>query len=313
MSVPPAFTPAQKRRFAGLRKQLIAACQVLDVESGKIIARDLKGLLLPTGHQIKYYEMLMHLCEALINKEEFATATGFLDVIVTNTNKSTKLYQEANVLLGICKIHNVNLDEAEICINRAFSSKAIKNTEAREIFLKNVTERLEEEALLTAFTSKKNNISSDQILEEVQYNCINNTSELDLIEKTGRAVPNSAIDFMTNVNRMAKRQLDYQERLMLPPPPGSKEYIKIGKRVLGILSRKVGPYICAPNCKFQRTVKTFEKPECIVSFVVAELSSQGIGATCLVCLSTIIVRSGLKAFCSKWNLSGIMRNRYKKL
>lgn len=313
MSAPPAFTTVQKRRFGDLKKQLIAACRVADVESGKVIVRDLKTLLLPTGHNIKYYEMLMHLCEALIAKEECETAETFLEPIVANTNDNTRLYQEANVLLAICKIHLVKLDEAEKCIRRAFLSKAIKDYESRKSFLKAVSERLEEEALLTAYRSRSVIKYSEGILKEVEKRCVSNASERELLEEAGRLVPNSAIDFMSNINNMARRQLVYQEQKMLPPPPGNQEYIKIGKRVLGVFSRKVWPFICAPNCKLQKTVNQVERPEYLLPLIAAELAGQGLGATMLICLLTIVIRQGWKAYCKKWESKGLMCNRYKRI
>ncbi|MEF2229292.1 MAG: hypothetical protein V3571_00030 [Pseudodesulfovibrio sp.] len=313
MSTPPALTAAQKRRFTGLKKQLIEACQELDTKGGKVIARDLKNLLLPTGHQKKYYEMLLHLCDALIVKEECDTAESFLDAIITNSNSNTRLYQEANVLMAICKIHLLKLGEAEFCIKNAFGSKAIKSNDTRKRFLEIVTQRLEEEALLTSFRSSDAGLSSGQVLKKVEEYCTSNVSEDGLFEDAGKSVPNSAIDFMSNINEMAKRQLAYSEQLMLPPPPGNKEFIKIGKRVFGVISRKVWPFICSKNCKVQQTIKVLEAPECIISCMVAELSSQGIGTTIVAVVSTLVIRQSLKAYCTKWSPKGLMGYRYKRL
>ncbi len=121
MGRPPALTDIQKRRLKDLKLDLDIACSVGDVAGGKTIVNELRILLTDTGHHTKYYEFLILYSEMLILKQEFATANKLLIHVTARTNKNTRICQEANLILAICKLHTNELDAAECFLREALN------------------------------------------------------------------------------------------------------------------------------------------------------------------------------------------------
>lgn len=315
MKKPPALTSTQKYRFHILRQQLFDSCRIGDIENGKKITSDIKQLLLKTGHNMKYYEMLLHYCEILALKKHHKEAISLLSTIVKKTSENTRTYQESNILIAICFVHTHELEKAQMHLKYALDSTAIKNEDRRIDFIKRISERFEEESLLASFGSTSIQIDFNSLIKDIEAHCINNTSENELLESIGKSIPPRSIDFMKRVHDMAKNQLTHQERLMLPPPTGEHEFIKIGKRVFDAFSRRIWLSLCPEESKLRKSIDNIHDPFLVAGAILAEMASQGFSIpknTILTCATTYILKITINSYCNKYTPKSIMDYRHKR-
>lgn len=315
MKRPAALSESHNRRFQTLKKQLLTACAIGDVSGGKLVARDLKNLLLPTGHHTKYYEMLLNLCEMLILKNEYGIANGYLERIVSTTKENTRLFQEASFLLAIGKMHSHDLDGAEKNLRASLHSTAIKDPNRRKEFLRRISKRFEEESLITSLGTGDASIDIDKVIAQVEKNFVSNISDDEIMGEIGRVVPQQALEFVKRMSDMANRQLTHHERKMLPPPPASKDIIRIGQTTFAALSRRLWLSICPPESKFQMALDAAQDPKTIVIGIVTELTSQGFGfpvTMALAGISTYLLKITINGYCTKFQPTPIMKHRYER-
>ncbi|NJB66782.1 hypothetical protein GGQ74_000422 [Desulfobaculum xiamenense] len=315
MKRPSALNQTQKARYTNLRAQMIKACQIGDTESGKIILHEIRSILLPTGHHMKYYEMMLFLSETLILKKEYKTAECFLLRITESTSKTTRTFQEANILLSICNLHLHNLLSAQSHLSIAINSCAIKNVELRKSFLEDISQRFKEESLLASLGSEAREPTTKEIIEGVQKNFMSNASDHDILQQIGRSIPHKSIEFMEQIYEMAKNQLPFNEQKMLPPPPDPKDTVKIGKIFINAIIKRLWPAICPPKCKFQQGLSKIQDPSNIATYLIAEFSSKGITLPTITITTgviTYIIKYTVNGFCKRHHPTTIMGLRHKR-
>lgn len=308
-----ALTSSQKRSLKKLKQKLNFACSLGDVEGGKKIVNELRLLLTPTGHKVKYYEMLLYFSEMIILKEELATANKLLTHVATNTNENTRINQEANLILAICKLHMHDLVAAENFLRKALNSKAIKDVARRKIFLKSVSRRFEEEALIVSFGVEQTKLDVDAIIIDVQNKFMSNCSNSELIEQVGRSVPPESIDFARNIYEMAKKQLPCNERKMLSPPSRIHDYSDIGAKVFSGVSRRIWLSLCLPNSRVQKTLSEIDDMTLIVKRVISEINHLKFKIMPIIaCVTAIIIKNTVNGYCKKYKPVSVMDARYRR-
>ncbi|MES9996567.1 hypothetical protein [Desulfovibrio aminophilus] len=315
MKRPPSLTESQKNRFGVLRQQLFDACIQGDTDSSKTIMFDLKNLLLPTGHHTKYYEVLLYHCELLIFKKDYRSADKFLTAIIRNTDSNTRLFQESSILLSIAKLHLSELNAAEEHLRAALLSKAITNIDRRRQFIKRISERFEEESLLASLGSKAFNFNADDIINEVQQNCMANTSDEQLFENIGKSIPAHSIEFMQRIHTMAKNQLTHNERYMLPPAPGAQDFICLGKRIFSGISRRIWAKICLDDSTVKKILDAAHNPYTISTIILTEIVNLEIGHMITLISASIItyiIRKRIDVYCKNLKPDSIMSQRYTR-
>jgi len=315
MKRPPSLTESQKKRFGILRKQLFDAYIQGDTDGSKKIIFDLKTLLLPTGHHTKYYEVLLCHCELLIFKNDHRSADKFLTAITRNTNTNTRLFQESSILLSIAKLHLNELHAAEEHLRAALHSTAITNADRRRQFLKRISERFEEESLLISFGNSSFTFDADTIINEVQQNCMSNISDNQLLEKIGKVIPQKSIEFMHRIHDMAKNQLNYDDKIMLPPPTDAHDFTALGKRVFDGISRRIWIELCVEGSPVKRALRFLQNPCTIATAILTEIASHGFGIpvnTMLASIVTFILRKTINVYCESCKPESIMEQRYKR-
>lgn len=315
MKKPPALTTIQKNRLSRLRPQMMKACRRGDVESAYTVLKDIKALLLKTGHHTKYREITLSLCELLIMKREYKRAASLLRPIIENVSEKTRLYQEACFLLAVCLLHMNRVDRSIKLLKRSLDSKAIKNPVKRKQFVEEVARRFEEETLILTYEADSSSINVNDVRMIVQQLFQANVTDYELLEIMGQHVPPSSVEYMRRIAELAQNQISYEERKALPPPPGSKDCYEIGERVAGGLSKRIWFFLCNENGGVQKTLECLQGPDKIIEAIVHELAGQGITAAVkiIACLCAIVIRHSLHRYCEKYRPTRIMGQRGKKL
>lgn len=313
MARPPALTKVQKRRLKDLRNQLDMACSVGDTAGGKIIVNELRVLLTRTGHHTKYYEILLHFSEMLLLKNEFESANRLLMRVATKTSDNTRLNQEANLLLSICRLHTNDLSASEVFLRKSLNSRAIKDVYRRKEFLKYVSRRFEEEALIVSFGTQVQEFNVDEIIEDIQKKFMENLSEEELLTEIGRSIPPSSVDFSKRIHEMAKRQLSYSEQKMLPPPSTPSDLHELGERAFSGISRRIWIKLCPPDCKVQKALNEIQDFTTFSKQVLDEIKELNFKMMpVLACFATIIFKKTLNGYCNKCKPGAVMKKRYKR-
>ncbi len=312
MHKPDAMSVEQKRAFVELKSRLNIACNNGDIINGSTIVQQIRELLLPTGHHTKYREILLRFCEILILNREYNKANHYLDSIVQNVHYNTRLFQEANVLLAISKMHTNNLNESERYIKNALDSKAITNRIRREKFIKFIGEFLEEESLITSFEWRRIDTNEDEIIIKINENFARNYTEEELLDGIGRIAPKQSIDFMHRMNDMAQRQLTYEEKKMLPPPPNSNETKIIGTRIYNALMNRLYLTLCKKDSSTQKILSTITNPDSIIATIIRETITFIHPPTGVIAnIATIVIKQGINNYCKNKKHSFVMNHRYK--
>jgi hypothetical protein len=196
-----------------------------------------------------------------------------------------------------------------------YSDEPIKDPDRRKDFLKRISKRFEEESLVASFGAGEIHIDIDSIISQVETNFISNKSSEELLGDIGRVVPQQSLDFVKRMSDMANRQLTHLEQKMLPPPPESKDIIRIGQTTFAALSRRLWIAICPPESKFQKALDSAQDPKTIVLGIVTELASQGFGfpvTMLLAGISTYVLKMTVNGYCKKFEPTPIMKHRYQR-
>ncbi|GFM32010.1 hypothetical protein [Desulfovibrio subterraneus] len=315
MSRPPALTEQQKIRLKILKAQLFDSCRKKDRDGAISILNDLRGLLLNTNHHTKYYEMLLVYCELLINTDNSDQAIKILNKVSTKTSSKTRINQESFILKSIAHLHLHEYEDFNKCIKIVFDSTAIKDTKRREEFIKFIGKRLEEECLIISLKSEQyHKIDTDKILSELETVFRKNLSDVDILAGIGKSLPPKTIDFISNINNLARMQLVGAEKLMLPPPPQENEERKLGERLLNSISRRTWLTLCEKNSKCKYIIDTLGNPGTAISTIAYNIFSTApiLGAQTIACLTAVILKQGIDKYCKSYKPQLLMQVRYSK-
>lgn len=309
MPRPPRLTDAQKRRLPELKKQLFESCVMGNIKDSKIAIAAIRELLLKSGHRTKYYELLLHYCELLITTNHSKIAIKPLKVIKSNVSSATRIFQEANLFLAFCYIHEHDNENCSIALKAAFESTAIKNQKRREQFLTEAGERLEEEALLASLPHK-NALSSEKETSDNLYKIFqSNPSEDQILSSLGNSVPEQSIHYMEHINDLAKKQLTHNEKKMLPSTATYKNHKGLANKVLRAIASRAYPYLCkGKGAKYRLP----DNPAILVPIIVELAHEISLTASMATYFAAFVVSKRIDKFCESYKPQPLMSKRYSR-
>lgn len=247
MQSPPALTDVQKRRLATLEPALREAVYAANYEAAKAIAADLQSVLRSSGHETRLMRCKVWLFEAALNAGELQIADAGLHGVCSKTASSTRIHLEALALRAVCQIRLGKLAEAEILIERAIASKAIRDPAKRRKFVQSITHRFQLEGYLFAARGHITGFLDPQEVDAEAILAVRTKTDDELYTELAVALPHSVIEATLRLDRAVRLRLTYDEMQLLPSPMSLKRQRDQGKTFFESLKFVVWKSLCDPK------------------------------------------------------------------
>ncbi|WP_152033796.1 hypothetical protein [Paracidovorax avenae] len=317
MPSPPALTEAQKRRLATLEPALRKAVYVADYEAAKAIATDLQDILRSSGHETRLMRCKVWLFEAALNAGELQIADAGLQGVCAKTASSTRIHLEAISLRAICQIRLGKLTEAERLIERAITSKAIRDLAKRRKFIQSISHRFQLEGYLFAARGQFSGYLDPKEVDAEAIQAVRTKSDDELYSEIAIALPRSVIEATLRIDRATRLKLTYDEVLILPSPAALERRKDQGKTFFQSLKLVVWKSLCDPKSEiyqawFTNGISHFFSKKYYAIVVTSALVDLGLAAKAIAVPATaLLMKVGIEVYCERYRPGEILDERAK--
>jgi hypothetical protein len=307
------LTSSQKVRLRRLEPRLRASVNRGDYDLAKRIVVDIQSVLRPTGHETRLMQAKIWVFEAAMEAGRLEIAVQGLSGVRQKVARRTRLFLEATALLAICYIRQRNLDAAaplmqEVLTNDAFISSPLRRREFRG----RVVQRFDEEGALSAMIGRFAESMDANEVHEQAVDLVRSAPEDEIFARVGDALPADVVDFVKQVDDLARRLLPKGEVRYLPPPRHLLEKDVLGRTAVGAVRRVLWRALCDPDSDLHRMWfakgmgVVFSKPY-IATAVTAALAGGGIGLKALaVSAAAFALKFGIEVFCVRFGPTPVM-------
>lgn len=317
MPTPPPLTDVQKRRLATLEPALREAVYTANYEAAKAIAADLQSVLRSSGHETRLMRCKVWLFEAALNAGELRIADAGLYGVCMKTASTTRIHLEALSLRAVCQIRLGKLSEAESLIERAITSKAIREPAKRQKFVQSISHRFQLEGYLFAAKGQCSGTLDPHEVDTEAIHAVRTKSDDELYSELAAALPRSVIEATLRIDRAARLRLTYDELLLLPSPEALKRQKDQGKTFFQSLKLVVWKSLCDPKSDiyqawFTNGISNFFSKKYYAVVVSTALVDLGLAAKAIAVPATaLLMKLGIEVYCERYRPGEILDERAK--
>lgn len=177
--------------------------------------------------------------ECLLDAGKTLEAKRFFESIRECSNNNTRVYIEATTFLGICYLRAKEYDAAKELFRFVIkSARTIKSTASRVQYYKRLESRIQDECILSQLIGGDvPDFDVKEIHDEAVKLIQQNTSEDELLEYVGNALPNSVQSTVDDITDFSRKQLSHADRRRLASPSKETSKKELGKRAVAVIKR----------------------------------------------------------------------------
>jgi hypothetical protein len=202
---PPKLTEKQLERLHHLEPLLKDSARRGDYDSAQRLGIDIQNILRPTGHETRLMQAKLWVFEAALQAERLDVAIPGITGVRQKTAKNTRINLEATSLLAICFLRQKALGKAEPLIKEVLESRNIRSEDSRRRFLHMMVSRFEEEGLLATLMGQYPEELDPKEIQSLAAEAVRTSNEDEIFCEIGKALPPASVDFLLQVDRLAKR------------------------------------------------------------------------------------------------------------
>jgi hypothetical protein len=319
MPRPPILTKDQKQRLHALEPALRKAARVGDYPTAQRITREIQTLLRQSGYETRLMQAKAWLFEAAMEAGDPDTARlGFIG-IRKKTQRGTRIYLEATVLLAICHLRMNRLDLAEPLIAETLKREKNIGSEARRRrFIRNVVKRFEEEGALASLKGCGHEPLDPTELQSEAGEMIRASTEDQILANLGRSLPKQTVAYILKIDEFSRGQLSSAEVRYLPLPEELVKHSELGRTVFSSMRRIFYRSLCDPESDvykawFNHGLMMVLDKRYLAIAVSTALAGMSIGIKALgVSATALLIKYGIEVFCDRFKPSGVMELRVNK-
>jgi hypothetical protein len=312
---PPKLTSEQLERLHLLEPRLRAAALHGDYESAQQLALDIQNILRLTGHEARLQQAKAWAFEAAMEAGRLDIAEpGFIG-IRRKVSPGSRLHLEATTLLAICYLRQKKLEKAGPLISEALNSRNIRSESARRRFLRQAVARFEEEGLLSALTTRREESLDAEEIQNLAAELVRTKNEDEIFSDIGRALPPESVAFLLKVDTMAKRGLSHKEVLYLPGEAQILEKAELGRTTFRSAKRVLWNSLCNPESDiykawFASGLNCVLNRKYLGAAIAASLVNLGLGIKALaVSFVALVMKFGIEVYCDRFRPDFVMETR----
>lgn len=238
----------QKQRLSLLEPQLRDALLKQDHQTAEQTVGAIQELLRETGHETRLMYSKLLLFEAYMEAGHLEWARSGLIGIRSKVSEKTRLYLEATALLAICEIRRRDLHAATPHMRWVLSNNTgIQSRTRRFTFQRQMVERFNQEAIIAGLSQRGNEgIDLDDVRRKAEE-AIQNKTDDEMFADLGRNIPTPVLRFITEVDRLSRKQLPSADVKQLPPAPELQAPAELGRTVFSSVQRVIWRTLCNPE------------------------------------------------------------------
>ena len=320
MSKPEKIPQQEIEKIQRLEKVILESASAGNLKKAKNALNQMKPILNRYHHQARLLQSYLVLYEGALEIWDLELAKRGFEFVRREANKKTRLYLEATFLLAIAHLREQNLFSAEPLIYEVFNNEHLVSSEKqREIFIKEVVERFDQEGAITALAKiYQENLPELEIHSKAMELLRDGMNEDDLEIHLGKSVPQAVKDFMFRVDQLSRKALPPGDLLYLPAPREVIKNQKVGNLVFFATKRRLYKYLCDENSEvYQVWFHDGLDAICSKSYVASAVLSAmadlkiGVGAVA-VGITSLAIKQGLHKFCETNKPQSFMSLRKNK-
>lgn len=243
----------QKARLRNLEKRLQEAVRASEPTRAAEIAAEIQVLF---GDDRRHHRLLrdkLWAFEAALDANDLDYAESGFDGTRQLAGPQTRLFLEATILLGVCKLRQKNVADAKRLIREVITKiNNIPSDRTRQQFQKRVIERVEEECVLVELVGRNEGELVPQEIHEKAVLLIQKNNEDEIYSFIGNAIPSSGILLLKDVRDYSILLLPPPDRKLLPAAREAEMPRNIGKRVFAVLRRIAWKTFCKPDSELYK-------------------------------------------------------------
>lgn len=310
----------QIEKIQRLEKSLLDFSSAGNLEKAKIVLDEMKPILNRYHHKARLLQAYLVLYEGALEIWNLDIAKRGFDFVRKEANKKTRIYLEATFLLAIAHLREQDLFSAEPLIFEVFNNEHLVSSEIqREIFIKEVIERFDQEGAITALSKTYHEALPElEIHKKAMELLREGMNEDDLETHLGKTIPKAVKDFILRVDMLSRKALPSGDRLLLPSPYDTIKNQKVGSLVFLATKRRLYKYLCDTNSEVYQTwlhegLDAICSKSYVASAVLSALADLRIGFGALaVGITSLAIQQGLHKYCETNKPQSFMSLRKSK-
>ncbi len=312
------LTDEQRKKLARWEPMLKSCLKSGDLEKAKQITQNIQQLLRPTGHETRILQAKNWLFETAMEAGRLTYAKSGFEGVIQKSSPATRLNLEATSLLAICYLREGNIGKSHELISKAVRKISnIKSRDRREQFHKRLIERLEDESIIAGLIKKDGEQLNRDEVDAYAVKLVMTNSEDQIFYEMGRAVPQAALDLLTNTREAYKLQLPAPDKKMLPPPVSTDNKKALGKRASSALKRVAWRAICSPESEIYKAwsqgLSVVYDKKYIAGAIVAAFNSFNISTVMIAAsAAALAIKFGAEVFCETFEPNSMMIDKSDK-
>lgn len=298
--------PAQElEKVQQFEKVILQEANLGNLEKAKIALNKIKPILNRYHHKARLLQSYLVLYEGALENWNLDLAKRGFEFVRREASKETRLYLEATFLLAVSHLREQDLFSAEPYIFEVVNNEHfIPSKKQREIFLREVIDRFDQEGAITALAKTYQEILPEAELHTRAMELLRNgANEEDLEIHLGKSVPQAVKEFILRVDQLSKKALPPGDLLLLPSPREVINNQKVGSLVFFGVKRRLYKYLCDKDSNVYQTwlhkgLDVICSESYVAGLVVAALADLKIGASAIaIGITSLAIKQGLHKFC----------------